>query len=132
MSEISGLSFDSIFLSVLLLFWLVLLLLLSSSFSGFGPVSCLIHDDNDDDDDDDGNDDDDDDDDNDDGVVLYMYISTITPCYCSMLSALGSVVSFEACCQVYKSQDTTLLFKFIVLKYINFIILSVKCMLGLP
>ena len=32
----------------------------------------------------------------DDDVVLY---STVTPCYCSKLGALGSVVSFEACCQ---------------------------------
>ena len=61
----------------------------------------------DDDDDDDDNDDDDEVakdeinvpialDDDDDDVVLY---SIITPCYCSMLGALGSVVSFEARCQ---------------------------------
>ena len=42
LSEISGLSFDSIFLSALLLFFLVLLLLLSSSFSAVRPVSCLL------------------------------------------------------------------------------------------
>ena len=40
-------------------------------------------------------DDDEDDGDDDDGVVLY---SAVTPCYCSMLGALGRVVSFEACC----------------------------------
>ena len=39
---------------------------------------------------------DDDDDDDDDDVVLY---SAVTPCYCSMLSALGRVVSFKVCCQ---------------------------------
>ena len=40
--------------------------------------------------------DDDDDDDDDDDVVLY---SAVTPCYCSMLGALGRAASFEACCQ---------------------------------
>ena len=42
--------------------------------------------------------DDDDDDDDDDDVVLY---SAVAPCYCSLLSALGRVVSLEleACCQ---------------------------------
>ena len=45
------------------------------------------------DDDDDDNDDDDDDDDDD--VGLY---SAVTPCYCSLLGALGRVVSFETCC----------------------------------
>ena len=35
-------------------------------------------------------------DDDDDVVVLY---SSVTPCYCSMLGALGRVDSFEACCQ---------------------------------
>ena len=39
--------------------------------------------------------DDDDDDDDDDDVVLY---SAVTPCYCSMLGALGRVVNSEACC----------------------------------
>ena len=36
------------------------------------------------------------DDGNDDDVVLY---STVTPCICGMIGALGRVVSFEACCQ---------------------------------
>ena len=48
-------------------------------------------DDDDDEDDDDGDDDDDDDggdDDDGDDVVLY---SAVTPCYCSMLGALGRV-----------------------------------------
>ena len=42
LSGISGLSFDSTFLSALLLFCLVLLLILSSHFLCFGPVSCLL------------------------------------------------------------------------------------------
>ena len=41
----------------------------------------------DDDDDDDGDDDDDDDDDD-------VHYSAITPCYCSMLGALGGVLNF--------------------------------------
>ena len=36
------------------------------------------------------------DDDNDDDAVLY---TAVTPCYSSMLGALGRVVSFEACCR---------------------------------
>ena len=44
---------------------------------------------------DDDNDDDDDDDDDDDVHLC----SAVTPCYCSMLGALGRVVSLEACCQ---------------------------------
>ena len=41
LSGISGLSFDSVFLSAVLLFCVVLLLL-SFPFSAFGPVSCLL------------------------------------------------------------------------------------------
>ena len=40
-------------------------------------------------------DDDDDNDDDDDDVGLY---SAVTPCDCSLLGALGRVVSFETCC----------------------------------
>ena len=43
-------------------------------------------------------DDDDDDEDDDDDVVLYIY-RAITPCYGSMLGALGRVGSFETYCQ---------------------------------
>ena len=58
-------------------------------------------------------------DDDDDDVVL----NAVSPCYCSMLGALSSLVSFEACCQwarliVCNSLETTLLFKFTVQKYI--------------
>ena len=42
LSGITGLSFDSIFLPALLLFYLVLLLPLPSPFSAFGPVPCLL------------------------------------------------------------------------------------------
>ena len=64
--------------------------------------------------------DDDDDDDDDDDVHLY---SAVTPCYCSMLGALGRVVSLEACCQwallsvQITRHYTTLQFKFTVKKY---------------
>ena len=53
-------------------------------------------------DDEDGEDEDDSggggggDDNDDDDLVLY---NTVTPCYCSMLGALGRIVSVEACCQ---------------------------------
>ena len=54
-------------------------------------------------------DDDDDDDDDDDYDVLY---SAVTPCYYSMLCALGRIESFEVCRQwahylVCKSIDKT-------------------------
>ena len=56
---------------------------------------------------------------NDDDVVLY---SAVPPWYCSMLCALGRVVSFAACCQscylACKSLDTTLLFKITVQKLV--------------
>ena len=47
-------------------------------------------------DEDDDDEDDDDDDDDDDDVVLSK---TVTPCYGSMLSAVGRVDSFETGCQ---------------------------------
>ena len=43
---------------------------------------------------------------------MHLY-RAVTPCYCSLLGALGRVVSFEACCQwaLLRAQITTLLFE---------------------
>ena len=67
----------------------------------------------------------------DDDVVLY---SVVTPCYCSVLSALGRVVSFEACGQwvlLIVQSTRHLPFYLNVLYRSAFILLSVKCILGL-
>ena len=57
-------------------------------------------------------------------IMMYICIAhAVTPCYCSMLGALGRVVSFEVCCQwallsVQITRHYSIVFKFTGGKYI--------------
>ena len=65
-------------------------------------------------------------------MMMQSYYSAVTPGYCSMIGALGRAVSFETCYQwALLSGQITIPYYFILLYKSTFILLSVKCMLGL-
>ena len=65
-----------------------------------------------------------------DADVVY---NAVTPCYCSMFDALGSVVIFEACCQWALSIECKSLrhYHIIYCTEVHLILQSEKCLLGL-